>query len=84
MRSRIAETADTIIRYMGYALSVLSTQLEGAWLLRLPEHIEVPLGSRQSSCPVSDGHSSHRHGGPTLPGEGSAADTGSDKDYRVD
>ena len=57
MRSRIAETADTNIRYMGFPLSVLWTQLESAWLFRWPEHIEAQLGSRPSSRPKSDGHS---------------------------
>ena len=57
MRSQIAETADTNIRCMGFPLSVLSTQLEGAWLSLWQEHIEAQLESRPSSRPKSDGHS---------------------------
>ena len=55
--SEKSETADTNFRYTGYPLSVLSTQLEGAWLLLWQEHIEAQLGSRPSSRLKSDGHS---------------------------
>ena len=85
MRSRRAETADTNIRHMGYPLSVLSTQLEGVWLFLWPEHIGSPSWARdRRHVPRPMVTAPAGLAGRRCRVAGAAADTGSDKEYRVD